>query len=58
MIKIQQFMNVYNISQNQRQRVEQYYSYMFYQKTNSTILDFAELQDFLPASLVKEIIFH
>jgi len=31
---------------------------MFYQKTNSTILDFAELQDFLPASLVKEIIFH
>ena len=31
---------------------------MFYQKTNSTILDFAELQDFLPSSLVKEIIFH
>jgi len=38
--------------------VEQYFAYAFYQKHNSTMINIADLQDILPQSLAKELIFH
>jgi len=58
MVETDQFMKSFNAPAGQKQRVDQYFAYSFYQSQASKTLDWDDLHSKLPHALAKQCIFY
>lgn len=58
MKQIDEFLSSMNFDISHRKRVEEFYSYTFYIKKKSKLVEINDIKDYLPYSLTKETLYY
>jgi len=58
MKQIDEFLESIKFDKTQSRRVEQYYSYSFYMKNKTNLIETNDLKGYLPYCLLKDVIYY